>query len=152
MKVKIWLVLVNFCNLQVTKEPLSFIDVMEIIDNLKEHGILVGKGGIYGSVSMYMYIPSSSLFLSPLSLVLLPPPSLSPFPSFPSLIHPRSPLHHLPLLLSLFLLLPSLPPSLSLLSLQAFQIKPPLCFTERDAEYAISVMSGVLEEYEKARE
>ena len=40
------------CNYsQETKEPLPAAEVTQIWDSLREHGVLVGKGGLYGTVS-----------------------------------------------------------------------------------------------------
>ena len=40
-------------HLQVTKDPLPAAEVTEVWDNLKDHGVLVGKGGLYGTVRGY---------------------------------------------------------------------------------------------------
>lgn len=74
--------------------------MIEIWENCKEHGLLIGRGGISGNVGLV----TSILQLTSLAACL-----------------------------------------------QVLRVKPPMCVTEEDAVFAVSVLKGVLEEYYQKR-
>ena len=43
-------ILTSFIFAQESKEPLPAAEVTEIWENCKNHGVLIGKGGLYGTV------------------------------------------------------------------------------------------------------